>query len=51
MSMIDLCNIQTISDLEQFSAKIMGMSIHYNQKRLCIQRATQKWLSECSKHP
>lgn len=49
MSMIDLYNIQTISDLEQFSSKIMGMKIHYSQKRLCIEKATQKWLSQCSK--
>lgn len=49
MSMIDLCNIQTISDLELFSTKIMGMNIHYSQKRLCIEKATKQWLSQCSK--
>lgn len=49
MSMIDLCNIKTLSDLERFSSKIMGMRIHYNQKRLCIDRATKQWLSECNK--
>lgn len=49
MSMIDLYKIQTIFDLEQFSTRIMGMNIHYSQKRLCIEKATQKWLSQCSK--
>ncbi|ENC6657652.1 hypothetical protein ABKY47_002102 [Aeromonas hydrophila] len=47
--MIDLYKIQTIFDLEQFSTRIMGMNIHYSQKRLCIEKATQKWLSQCSK--
>lgn len=46
MSMTQLCNIKTLSDLERFSSAIMGLDIHYNQKRLCIDKATRKWLSE-----
>ncbi len=48
MSMIDLFTIKTLTDLEMFSSKILGMKIHHNQKRLCIEKATRHWLSTCN---